>query len=306
MTNYSHSADTLLKKLETLEEENEFLKAKYEHDIAEWKQAEKAIQNTILELEKSNSEKEKFFSILAHELKSPFLGLLGLTGIMDIDSNKLSLEEFKLYSSAVHKSMENLYKLIENLLEWAKLQNGSIAFSPQELCLFDVFLESKESIKLRALQKGITIINEIPENYKIYADEKMISSVFGNLLCNAVKFTQKNRRIIVRAKEREDGMMEISVKDTGIGIPRDLVGKLFTLGEDVGREGTDNEPSTGLGLMLCKDFVEKHGGKIWVESKENYGSTFYFTLPGLKNIPMNGGKVSAGPCILQLNQSKES
>jgi signal transduction histidine kinase len=128
------------------------------------------------------------------------------------------------------------------------------------------------------LQKGITIINEIHGTQKIYADEKMINSVLKNLLSNAVKFARKGGKVVGKAREIEEGMVEISVADTGVGIPSDIIGKLFKLGEKVGSKGTDNELSIGLGLVLCKEFVEKNGGRIWVESKEGKGSTFGFTL----------------------------
>ncbi|MDR3665364.1 MAG: HAMP domain-containing sensor histidine kinase, partial [Ignavibacteriaceae bacterium] len=142
----------------------------------------------------------------------------------------------------------------------------------------------KGSIEERALQKEITIINENSVVREIYADEKMITSVLRNLLSNAVKFTNKGGKIIVKAKEIEEGLVEISITDTGVGIPADNIGKLFCLSEKLGNIGTDNEPSAGLGLVLCKDFVEKHGGKIWVESRENIGSTFYFTIPSIDKI----------------------
>ncbi len=248
-------------------------------DITERKRMEDQIIRTNIDLHRANSEKDKFFSIIAHDLKSPFQGLLGLSEILATGSDGLSSAEIAQFSSSLHFSLVNVYQLLDNLLEWAQFQKGSFAFTPSELCICDIFLESESSIKQKATQKGITIINEIPKKYKVFADGKMINSVLRNLLSNAVKFTKKGGKVVGKAREIESGMIEISVTDTGVGISADVIGKLFTLGEDVGTNGTDNEPSTGLGLLLCKEFVEKNGGNIWVESEKNIGSTFYFTLP---------------------------
>jgi PAS domain S-box-containing protein len=247
-------------------------------DISVNKKTEEEIKRTSKELEKLNSEKDKLFSIIAHDLRSPFHGLLGLTELMAKESHEMSSEEIKEYSKSLNSAVLNLYKLLENLLEWAQFQKGSLTFMPKSLNLSGIFLQSIDSIKQRAIQKGITIINEISENQIIYADEKMINSVLRNLLSNAVKFTPKGGRVIGKSREIEEGMVEISVTDTGIGIPGDTIRKLFMYSEKVGRKGTDNELSTGLGLVLCKEFVEKNGGRIWVESKEGNGSTFRFTL----------------------------
>jgi PAS domain S-box-containing protein len=255
-----------------------------ERDITERILAEAKIKNTNQELEKLNSEKDKLFSIIAHDLRSPFHGLLGLTEVLAEESHKMSSGKITEYSKLLHGLVVNLYSLLENLLEWGQLQKDSIGFAPKNICLSAVFSQSSNTIKQRALLKGIYILNEIPENLEIYADDKMINSVFRNLLSNAVKYTNKGGKVVAKTREIEDGAIEISVSDTGVGIPGNIIEKLFMLGEKVSTTGTENEPSTGLGLILCKEFVEKHGGKIWVESKENIGSTFYFTIPG-KDIP---------------------
>jgi signal transduction histidine kinase len=174
---------------------------------------------------------------------------------------------------------------LENLLEWAQLQRGAIVFTPKDLSLSAVFSQSVASIKQRAMQKGVNVTGEIPETLRIFADEKMIQTILRNLLSNAVKFTRRGGKIVAKARETENGMVEISVTDSGVGIAKDRIGKLFTLGEKVNSPGTEGEPSSGLGLLLCKEFVEKHGGKIWAESEvENKKiskpgwSTFYFSL----------------------------
>ncbi len=249
------------------------------------KLAEEEIIESNIKLEKANSEKDKFFSIIAHDLRSPFTGLLGLTELMTAKDKMLSIEEFVQMSKLLRKSVVNVYQLLENLLEWAIVQKDMVDFTPKELRLSDVFLQSIKSIEERARQKEITIFRACPDSIgesteveKIFADEKMISTVIRNLLTNAVKFTERGGKVTVRANETQDGMIEISVTDTGVGIRKDVIDKLFIVGEKVGTTGTENEPSTGLGLILCKEFIEKHGGKIWVESKEGVGSTFYFTI----------------------------
>ncbi len=191
----------------------------------------------------------------------------------------MSQEEVIKHSNSIHNSVNKLYRLLENLLEWALLQQESIEFTPQNFNLSSVFIQCSELLKQRASHKGISIINEISDKQQLYADEIMITSVLRNLLSNAVKNTNKGGKVVANACETEDGFVEISVTDTGVGIPVNSIGKLFILGEKVSTLGTDNETGTGLGLLLCKEFVEKHGGKIWVESKENIGSTFYFTIP---------------------------
>lgn len=231
-------------------------------DITELKQKEEKIITTNRELEKLNSEKDKLFSIIAHDLRSPFHGLLGLTEIMAKDSHGMSSVEITSYSSSLHELVVNLYSLLENLLEWAQFQKGSLAFMPKALNLSDIFSQSIDSTKQRAIQKKIIILNEIPETLKIYADEKMVNSVLRNLLSNSVKFTRKNGIVVGKAREIEEGMVEISVTDSGVGIPGNTMAKLFKLGEKVGSRGTANEPSTGLGLVICKEFIEKNGGRI--------------------------------------------
>ncbi len=249
------------------------------HDITERKQMEEKITISNIELEKSNAEKDKLFSIIAHDLRAPITGFIGLTEIMASEDEELSLEEYTQLSISLHKVAANVYLLLENLLKWAMHKQGTLDFLPEEQSIYDIFSQCIISIEERALQKGITIFSETSGVQKIVADEQMIDTVLRNLLSNAVKFTKRGGQVTVNAKENGDGMIEISVKDTGMGMSEDLIHKLFILGEKVGRNGTDDEASTGLGLILCKEFVEKHNGKIWVESQENVGSTFTFTIP---------------------------
>ena len=251
-------------------------------DITEQKHAEEEISKRNEELLKINFEKDKFFSIIAHDLKSPFLGLLGISEIMATKEENLSKDELIEYSKEMNRSVSNIFKLIENLLEWAQMQRGTISFSPGELNLFDIVSQNIEIINQRAEQKGITIVNEVKESEKVFADDKMVDTILRNLLTNAVKFTRREGKVNIRAKKTNSNMVEISVSDTGVGISEKDVKKLFKMEEKVGSTGTEGELSTGLGLLLCKEFVDKNGGRIWAESEEGKGSTFYFTLPSSK------------------------
>lgn len=250
-----------------------------ERDSTERKQVELIIQEQNKQLKELNSAKDKFFSIISHDLKSPFQGLLGMAGLMADNTEEFSTAEFVEHSKSLKKVANNLYKLLENLLEWAQIQQGSINFTPKDFDLSEIIAESITSINQSAVKKGIEVENELPEMIRVYADEKMIGTVLRNLLSNAVKFTKTGGKVIVKTGNSENGKIEISVSDNGVGIPEKDVKRLFKIEEKVSTRGTDGEASTGLGLLLCKDFIEIHGGKIWVESKVNVGSSFCFQLP---------------------------
>ncbi len=270
--------DTLL-TLSIIHFKNQQMMQALVEDITERKRAEAIIEQTNQELIKLNSEKDKFFSIIAHDLRSPFQGFLSLTEMMADSGEAISQADLVEYSKNLNKAAQNLYKLLENLLAWSQVKNGTIDFAPQYLNLSTIVSQNIDTFTQRAKQKGITIIEEIDHEQKVFADDKMIGSILRNLLSNAVKFTIKDGLVTLKAKMRSNDMIEISMEDTGIGISEKLLDKLFKIDEKVGRKGTDGELSTGLGLLLCKEFVEKHGGKIWMESEEGKGSKFTFTLP---------------------------
>jgi PAS domain S-box-containing protein len=247
-------------------------------DITKLKSSEAILKKLNAELTKSNAEKDKFFSIIAHDLKAPFLGFLGLTQEIVKNAGDISIRELTQMGMTMYQAADNLFKLLQNLLEWAQLQSGTISIEPKDIMLMNLIAKNIEMMKNRIEQKEISIINMVTDPINAYADEKMINSILLNLLSNAVKFTNRSGTITVNAKEIEDQMIEISIKDTGVGIPKSMVEKLFKVGAKTGRKGTRGELSTGLGLLLCKEFVERNDGKIWVVSKENIGSTFSFTL----------------------------
>ncbi|MBX3008068.1 MAG: HAMP domain-containing histidine kinase [Melioribacteraceae bacterium] len=231
------------------------------------------------ELRKSIAEKDKFFAIIAHDLRSPFQGFIGLAELLAANANEFTKAELTTVSKEMHQKASNLFVLLENLLEWAHVQRGTINFSPQDCSLSEIINHSIEIVAQNADHKNIEIINSAQDSSLVYADEKMIDSVLRNLLSNAVKFTPKGGKVVVSSRLLNNTTVEISVADSGIGMSDSLRNKLFIVGEKVGREGTDGEKSSGLGLLLCKEFIEKNGGNIRVESQKHKGSTFRFTLP---------------------------
>jgi PAS domain S-box-containing protein len=230
------------------------------------------------QLKMLNSEKDKFFSIIAHDLKSPFSAFLGLTEIMAEDIDQLTLKEIQTFVETMRKSASNLYRLLENLLEWSQIKRGVIEFTPMSQSLFATVNETTELIQNAAARKEIEIIHEIPEGMMVHADQHMLETILRNLVSNAVKYTPKGGTITISATHL-DKQTKIVVSDTGIGMSKKMANDLFRLDVNTNRPGTEGEPSTGLGLILCKEFVEKHGGKIWVESEEGKGSKFFFSLP---------------------------
>ena len=173
----------------------------------------------------------------------------------------------------------NIYKLLENLLEWSRLQRGVMEFNPQKLKLSNIICKGVAYIAESARTKSIEINTIIPDEIEISADEHMFESVIRNLVSNAVKFTPDGGKIKVSASIIPENVIEIKITDTGIGMTLEFKDKLFKMNEKTNRPGTAGEPSSGLGLLLCKEFIEKHNGKIWVESEEGKGSTFSFTVP---------------------------
>jgi len=252
-------------------------------NITERKQAEKELLETKEKLEKTNAEKDQFFSVLAHDLKGPFQGFLGLTELFAENIRSFPRDELLNFSKAMNTSAKTLFKLLDNLLTWAQINKGGISLTPANLSLRALFSHNFDIIEQSLKRKEISFLNKIPESLQVHADEIMINSVARNLLSNALKFSKPGGKIIVSAGETEKDMIEIAVSDSGIGMGEELCKKLFTVGERVGREGTEGEKSSGLGLIICKEFVEMHDGKIWADSKENTGSTFYFTLPKVKS-----------------------
>ncbi len=249
--------------------------------LREKKQLEEklAVQNE--ELQRLNATKDKFFSIIAHDLRGPLGGFMSLAQIMAEELPNITLTEVQEIAMDLKNSSANLFRLLENLLSWARVQQGQIPFEPEFWELHPLVNESVEMIKETAKNKGIEIYNHIPAGLMVFADKNVLQTVVRNLVSNSIKFTNRGGKITLSAKAGE-GQDIVTVMDTGIGMDKELIDKLFLLDAKKGRKGTEGEPTTGLGLLLCKEFVDKHGGKIWVESKKGKGSMFYFTIPSLK------------------------
>jgi signal transduction histidine kinase len=173
----------------------------------------------------------------------------------------------------------NIYNLLENLLEWSRLKRNVMEFVKIKFSLDKKIASCIQPISEMARKKEIEINISVPDDIEVTADDHMFDTVIRNLVSNAVKFTRKKGKIDISAFKNQDNFIEIIITDTGIGMSAELKNKLFLLNEKVNRKGTEGEPSSGLGLLLCKEFIEKHGGKIWVESEVGKGSTFTFTIP---------------------------
>jgi len=247
-------------------------------DMSQSKLDEIALLESKEKLNELNETKDKFFSIIAHDLKSPFTGFMGIAKILAEDTQNLSNEEIKELAVLLKASSNNLYKLLSNLLDWSRMQRGVFDFVPENQQLFFHVKNNFEIVKTKLDLKGLTMKINVTEDIFVYADGQMLNGILRNLISNAIKFTNKGGQIVVEAKDSV-GMVQISVSDNGIGMEKDMMQKIFSIGEKTSRAGTDGELSTGLGLILCKEFVEKHGGRIWVESEVGYGSSFTFTLP---------------------------
>jgi signal transduction histidine kinase len=202
-----------------------------------------------------------------------------MTELMAEGLSDMTMEEIQEMAVVMKSYANNLYRLLGNLLEWSRMQRGLTTLSASSFLLKPKIVESMVLVQEAANKKEIAVNYDIPEDLMVFADGNMLSGIIRNLATNAVKFTPKGGDINISAKTDIYNSVEISVRDTGIGMNTKMLNNLFRLGENVNRNGTEGESSTGLGLILCKDFVEKHGGKLWVESEEGKGSTFYFTFP---------------------------
>ena len=229
-------------------------------------------------LEELNATKDKLFSIIGHDLKGPLNSLTSFSYLLLHHIDSISKDEIKMLSVDIDKSLKNLFNLLENLLEWSRSQTGSIDFKPEEFDLAVVLKENEELLKGQAQNKKITIINENKISLPVKVHRHSINTVVRNLLSNAIKFTNEGGSITLATEEKGNQFI-ISVTDTGVGMSPEEIQKLFLLGTKHSTLGTAKEKGTGLGLLLCKEFVEKNGGTIHVESKEGMGSRFYFTVP---------------------------
>ncbi len=247
-------------------------------DVTERKEAEEAIKKYSKELEEVNASKDKFFSIISHDLRSPFQGLLGISSIIKEEFDNLATDEIKLFINNLHNSAKNLFNLIENLLQWSRIQRGKLDLQPSVIELYEEVIYIINLLQQNAINKKIALINTVSRNIFVKSDINILTSTLQNLISNAIKFTRNGGEIKI-SSEIEDEFIKVTVSDNGVGIPEDNLQKLFRIDNQVSTLGTERESGTGLGLVICKELIEKQGGKIWVESKLGAGSSFTFTLP---------------------------
>ncbi|MGD8778142.1 MAG: ATP-binding protein [Ignavibacteria bacterium] len=233
------------------------------------------------ELKETNISKDKFFSILAHDLRSPFTSLLGLSEFLEKEVPSLSKDELQLFVSGISKSAKGVYNLLENLLDWSRVQTERIDFSPEDFSFGEIVQGVVSLNNSNLVKKKINIKTNVSKEDTVHADKKMTETVMRNLISNAIKFSHFKGTVSIKT-ERFGADFRVSVEDNGIGIEKENIPKLFKIDQQISKLGTDEEKGTGLGLILCKEFVEKNKGKIWVESEFGKGATFVFTLP-LKN-----------------------
>ena len=249
-------------------------------DITERKKAEFTLKENEASLQKLNMTKDKFFSIIAHDLKNPFNSILGFSNILMEYHKEYDTEKLERMIKMVNDSAKSAFKLLENLLTWSRSQSEGIEYSPEKLNIKILLIETLFDIQAQADKKNIFILDDISKNDIIFADKNMIATVLRNLISNAIKFTNKNGNVVISSgKQSNSNFFEISVKDIGVGIPKNKINNLFRIDKNISTKGTEKETGTGLGLILCKEFVKKHGGEIWVESELGKGSDFKFTIP---------------------------
>ncbi len=237
-----------------------------------------SLQQAKQELQDLNATKDKFFSIIAHDLRGPFNGFLGLTEWMIDNIGEYTQDRIVELLQKQHHAAKTLFALLENLLAWSRIQRGIMEYIPEKVWFGSLVNDIVALFQATAEQKQITLSNSVPSKLVVYADQNMIETVIRNLISNALKFTDARGTIDVSV--RDDGpTIEVSVSDTGVGMDQDGISKLFLIDAKYSRVGTAGERGTGLGLILCKELVEKHGGRIWVESEIGQGTCFRFTLP---------------------------
>jgi signal transduction histidine kinase/DNA-binding NarL/FixJ family response regulator len=248
--------------------------------------ANEQLRRSEAQLKELNATKDKFFNIVAHDLKNPFTSLLGATEILFHNIQNMDKEKIRKLAQILNDSAKSGYAILLNLLDWSRSQTGTIRINLQKISLSKLIDDNITDLQLNSIDKQILLTSEIREDLNIIADKNMLNTILRNLLSNAIKFTPRGGKVIVRTQSC-NGDVIISVQDTGIGISEDNIDKLFRIDSKYTRPGTEKELGTGLGLKLSKEFVEKLGGKIWVRSSENIGSEFSFSIPVKGNTVIN-------------------
>ena len=247
-------------------------------DITERIKAEEDLRESEIQLRELNATKDKLFSIIAHDLRSPFNNILVLCDILKTQITKLEDTDAPVYLGLIQSTAKNTLVLLENLLDWAKSQSGQISFKTEKTGISSVIHEILELSMSIAQTKGISIKVSVEDEIEVNSDKKILKTVFRNLISNAIKYSKPGGNITISAID-EENQIKIIISDSGVGMDAKTLENLFGITTNTPLPGTLNEKGSGFGLVLCKEFVEKLGGKIWVESEQGKGSNFMFTIP---------------------------
>ncbi|MDY6801862.1 MAG: PAS domain-containing sensor histidine kinase [Bacteroidota bacterium] len=247
-------------------------------DITAQKKAEETLKKSEKRFRELNATKDKFFSIIAHDLKNPFSDLIGFTQLLATNIQKYDKNKIEQFVEIIHQSSKLAYGLLENLLEWSRTQTGTLTYKPEFFDIKHIIDENIELLHSNAHHKNIRIISEINKNTLVYADRNMVHTIVRNLLSNAIKYTH-NGGFVKLTSTTLQHHIEVFIEDNGVGIDKENVRKLFRIDESYSTLGTQREKGTGLGLILCKEFIEKNRGQINVKNTPGKGSIFSFTLP---------------------------
>lgn len=243
----------------------------------ELKHSRDIILNNNQKLIKLNQMKDKFFSIIAHDLKNPFTSLFLSSELLLRLLRDRNIEKAISRAITIKNTTRSANELLENLLTWSRNQLGDIPFQPVDVSLYDMVESIIKSASTAIFNKSLVVENSIEKNFTLIADNFLLETIIRNLVTNAIKFTHNHGKITIRAMQKKRSI-EISVMDTGVGMSIDVLEKLFKVGEKIHSKGTAEESGSGLGLFICKEFVEKHNGKIWVKSEKEKGSEFVFSI----------------------------
>lgn len=242
------------------------------------KKAVETLKKNEIRLQELNDTKDKFFSIISHDLRNPFNAIIGFSNILAEQVKEKDYVGIEEYTAIIQNSSYRAMDLLMNLSQWSRSQTGRMEFSPESIDIEQLFNEVIELLNDSARNKSITISKKLEQNTTFLADKAMIGTVLRNLISNAIKFTNPNGSIVVSSEQKQDELM-VTVSDDGDGIKENAIESLFRIENNQSTTGTQNEEGTGFGLILCKEFLDKHRGKIWVESEPNHGSKFHFTIP---------------------------
>lgn len=270
--------------LRTIEENNIWIKAQnrtlsfQKEEIEAQKEAIKKKNDELLEV---NQTKDKFLSIIAHDLKNPLHAVLGFSELLLNRERTVDEERKRLYFEQIHTSTSHLLAILDNLLQWARSQTSHLAVQPVQLFADLVVYDNLDQLKDFASRKDIRLQSEVHKSIEFYADKNMVNTILRNLISNAIKYSYKGGAVTVSSDNDSNGGVLFCVKDNGTGMSEEKASKLFALGKKQSAPGTHNEVGTGLGLIICKEFIEKHNGKIWLESEEGVGSSFFFSIPSV-------------------------